>query len=78
MAFYRDFFKLNVYLCSLSYKCAVYLIVNTEKDKIEKMANQYLSEEFYHIKAKLDSIYFFIQKDSNSIPKAYTLSDALG
>ena len=75
VAFYRDLFKLNVYLCSLLYKHVVYLIVNTEKDKIEKMINQYFSENFFYQKDQLDKIYFFIQKDKNSSPTAYKLSD---
>ncbi len=75
VAFYRDLFKLNVYLCDLSYKDVVYLIVNTEKKKIEDLISQYFSNNYFYNKDKLNNIWFFIQENGESSPYAYKLCE---
>lgn len=73
-SFYKDFFKLNVYLSSLSFKAVVYLIINTKKKAIEKMIEKYFSE-YYFKSEKLEQIYFFIQENKDDCPKAYKIGE---
>lgn len=76
VAFFKDFFKLNVYLCSLNYENAIYLIVNTEKDKIENLIKLYLKNGLFMSKDKIEKLLFFIQDNKDTTPYVCKLSEA--
>ena len=75
VAFFKDFFKLNVYLCSLNYDNAIYLIINTEKERIEELIKLYLRNNLFKVKEKLENLRFFIQENKDAPPCVYRLSD---
>lgn len=75
VAFMRDFFKLNVYLCDLNYKNAIYLIVNNPKDKIENLIRHYFNNRYFYKKYDLWKLLFFIQEDQKGTPAVYKLTE---
>lgn len=75
VAFMRDLFKLNVYLCDLNYNNAIYLIVNTLKNKIENLIRYYFNNDYFYKKYELGKLLFFIQEDQNSSPSVYKLTE---
>ena len=75
VAFMRDLFKLNVYLCDLSYKNAIYLIVNTPIDKIEDLIRHYFDTNYFYKKYELGKLLFFIQENQKSAPAVYKLTE---
>lgn len=75
-SFSWDLFKLHGYLSQLQYKNAVYVIINTDKSRIEEKLNNYIEEYVENQnqwleKAGKGSLLFFIQKDKDSKPEAY-------
>jgi hypothetical protein len=75
VAFMRDLFKLNVYLCDLNYKNAVYLIINTSKERIENLIKYYFDNSYFYKKYELERLLFYIQEDLNSSPAVYKLTE---
>ena len=75
VAFMRDLFKLNVYLCDLNYNNAIYLIVNTPKDKIEDLIRHYFNSSYFYKKYELGKLLFFIQENQKSPPAVYKLTE---
>ena len=75
IAFMRDFFKLNVYLCSLNFENVIYLVVNTSKDRLEKLIHQYFENDFFYQKEKLGNLLLLIQEDKNSSPCTFKLDE---
>ena len=75
VAFMKDFFKLNVYLCRLNYQNAIYLIVNTSKERIDKLICHYFDNCYFVAKKRLDKILFFIQENKDDTPHAYKLKE---
>lgn len=75
-AFWRDFFKLNVYLCSLSFKKAIYLIVNTKRERIEYLIEKYFDEEYFISKENLNDLLFFVHEAKDTPPRVYKLSES--
>ena len=62
IAFMRDLFKLNVYLCDLNYNNAIYLIVNTPNDKIENLIRHYFNNSYFCKKYELGKLFFLFRK----------------
>lgn len=77
VAFFKDFFKLNVYLCSLKFNSAIYLIVNTEKKRIEELIKLYLRNKLFRSKDKLENLLLFIQDDKDTPPYVCKLTEEL-
>lgn len=75
VAFFKDFFKLNVYLCSLKYEKAIYLIVNTEKNRIDDLIKLYFRNKLFKSKDKLENLLFFIQDNKETTPYVCKLSE---
>ena len=75
VAFMRDLFKLNVYLCDLNYNNAIYMIVNTPKDKIENLIRHYFNTNYFYKKYELGKLLFFIQENQKSTPAVYKLTE---
>lgn len=75
VAFFKDFFKINVYLCSLKFDNAIYLIVNTEKDKIESFIKLYFKNGLFWSKDELEKLLFLIQENKETKPCVCKLSD---
>ena len=72
--FFKDFFKLNRYICDLRFKNAIYLIVNTPKKRIEDLIKQYFKKKLFFKKNKLGKLLFFIQEGQNSSPIVWKLT----
>ena len=77
VAFFKDLFKLNVYLCSLKFDNAIYLIVYTEKKRIEDLIKLYFKNKLFHSKTKLENLLFFIQDDIETSPYVCKLTEEL-
>ena len=75
--FEKDFFKLNCYLTSLNYKYAIYMILNTNKTRVNERIKQYIDSHLFVIKERLNDLLFFIQDDIYSAPKAYVIDYTL-
>lgn len=73
--FNRDFFKLNIYLEYLEFQNAVYLIINTKKEKVDIFVKDYANKNKYFLFKKQGNknqhLFFFIQESKNSEPKMY-------
>lgn len=63
--FCKDFFKLNLYIDKLHYRNAVYLLINTEKSKVEDFIDVYIKEYGFISNAK-GKIYFLVQENMDS------------
>ena len=68
-----DLYKLMAYVSELSFQTAVFLILNTSKNKIEKFLNGYKKQKLPVIRIPKGSLLFFIQDSTNSDPKPYFL-----
>lgn len=69
-----DLYKLMAYVSELSFQTAVFLILNTSKNKIEKFLNGYKKQKLPVIRIPKGSLLFFIQDSTNSDPKPYFLN----
>lgn len=69
-----DLYKLMAYVSELSFQTAVFLILNTSKNKIEKFLNGYKKQKLPVIRIPKGSLLFFIQDSINSDPKPYILN----
>ncbi len=73
-AFFKDLFKLNTYLCRFDFDNAIYVIVNTDKNRIENLIKLYFESDCFFYKDKLESLLFFIQEGKDTSPQTYKLS----
>lgn len=69
-AFYRDFFKLNLYIDILHYENVVFLVINKSAKEIDDLIGKYINKKYYLStfcwKSKL---YLFIQE--NNTPELF-------
>ncbi len=73
-----DVFKLHGYISQLDYKNAVYIIINTDKSKVENKLNKYIDEYVDNLflwseKAINGRLLFFIQKDKETAPETFQI-----
>ncbi len=61
--FFRDFFKLNIYKSQLNFQNTVYIIVNMNKEIINKYLDEYL-KKYWNIKE--NAIYLLIKESYGS------------
>ena len=73
--FFKDFFKLNRYICDLRFKNAIYLIVNTPMNRIENLIKHYFDNHYFCKKNELGKLLFFIQENQKSTPATYKLTE---
>lgn len=75
--FNRDFFKLNVYLSRLNFEKALYIIVNSTKDEIERKIKKYSDGGLFCSQKYENRLYFLIQENENSRPKLFKVGEEL-
>lgn len=68
-----DLYKLMAYITELSFQTAVFLILNTDKSRIETLLAGYKEQRLPVINVPRGHLLFFIQDTIKSIPKAYYL-----
>ncbi len=68
-----DLYKLMAYVNELSFQTAVFLILNTDKSRVETLLAGYKEQELPVINVPRSHLLFFIQDTIKSIPKAYYL-----
>lgn len=68
-----DLYKLMAYVNELSFQTAVFLILNTDKSRVETLLAGYKEQELPVINVPRGHLLFFIQDTIKSIPKAYYL-----
>ena len=68
-----DLYKLGAYVNELSFQTAVYLILNTDKSRVETLLAGYLNQGLPRINVPRGHLFFFIQDSIESSPKAYVL-----
>ncbi len=71
--FYRDFFKLNVYLSRLKFRHAVYLLINTSVNVVNQYLKGYVNKKYYVSKRCKNRMIFMIQEKNN--PSLYVIRD---
>ena len=68
-----DLYKLGAYVNELSFQTAIYLILNTDKTRVETLLKGYKEQGLPEINVPRGHLLFFIQDSIDSAPKAYTL-----
>ena len=68
-----DLYKLMAYVNELSFQTAVFLILNTDKSRVETLLAGYKEQGLPVINVPRGHLLFFIQDTIKSIPKAYYL-----
>lgn len=68
-----DLYKLGAYVNELSYQTAIYLILNTDKNRVDALLAGYKEQGLPEINDPKGHLFFFIQDSIDSVPKAYTL-----
>lgn len=68
-----DLYKLGAYVNELSFQTAIYLILNTDKKRVETLLNGYKEQGLPEINVPRGQLLFFIQDSIDSVPKAYSL-----
>ena len=77
--FFKDFFKLNVYIDKLNFQQAVFLSIGKPVEKIETLIKSYIDKGYY-ISNEYKRIYFVICPDAENFKKdiaVYTLNKNL-
>lgn len=69
--FYRDFFKLNVYLNRLKFRYGIYLLINTSIDDINCFIKGYIDKCFYISEKCKNRMLFLIQEKECDTPSLY-------
>lgn len=73
--FFLDFFKLNFYLHELHYENAVYLLLKTSVEKINRMLEQYMNKKYYQCDECFERLYFFVQEQIDKEPEIYKITN---
>ena len=68
-----DLYKLMAYVNELSFQTSVFLILNTDKNRVETLLGGYKEQGLPVIKVPRGHLLFFIQDTIGSAPKAYYL-----
>ena len=75
-SFCWDLFKLREYISQLNFNYAIYLIVNQDKDSIEKVMKQYIDKELPNIDSSIrDKLLFLIQENERTAPVLYKIEE---
>lgn len=72
-AFCWDLYKLMSYVNELSFQTAVYIILNSDKKRIDTLLTGYKRQGLPVINVPSGRLLFFIQENIDSMPKAYSL-----
>lgn len=68
-----DLYKLMSYVNELKYESAIYLILNTRKEKVEELLEGYRKQNLPIIRIPEERLFFFIQENIESSPEIYWL-----
>lgn len=74
--FEKDFFKLNAYLSCLNYKKVIYIILNSEKKRINQRIKQYADNGYFVLKERLNDFFFFVQEGRDKNPEVCVIDSA--
>lgn len=69
--FKHDFLKLNLYLDKLNFEKAVYFLIYTSKEKVEKLLEEYMTQDDVYLSPKSENIFFLIQGELHEKVKIY-------
>lgn len=69
--FYRDFFKLNVYLSRLKFRYGIYLLINTSVSQINNYIKSYIDRGLYLSKKCKNRMLFLVHEKESEIPSLY-------
>lgn len=73
-SFSWDSYKLGAYVNELSFQTAIYLIINTDRARVETLLDGYKEQGLPEIKVPTGRLLFFIQDSIDSAPKPYVLN----
>lgn len=69
-----DLYKLGAYVNELSFQTAIYLILNTDRTRVETLLDGYKEQRLPEINVPTGHLLFFIQDSIDSAPKPYALN----